>query len=355
MVGSSFGIGPAGIQRQLNESSITDLRQKLEHEPQSLSGINKSKFKLNPQRVEQALIWQDRAENNHLICFDDKFYPPLLKTIYDPPVVLFVKGSPEYLLRPSLAVVGSRSASRIGLQVTDMLAQQIAKSDVLICSGMASGIDSAAHQAALNNDKATLAVLGTGVDQCYPATNRSLMGSIINKGCIISEFWPQTKPIASNFPKRNRIISGMTLGTLVIEARNKSGSLITARLASEQGREVFAVPGGILGGQNQGCHDLLKNGAKLVENAGDIFEELYPLLEQHMEQIRQVQDFPTHSESKLPIPALLASVNYDVTSLDEVVEHSGTTIDLVLAQLLELELQGWVAAVPGGYVRLKRN
>ncbi|MGI2261301.1 DNA-processing protein DprA [Shewanella sp. GXUN23E] len=335
--------------------TLPELRQRLQFEPDSLEGAGRSRFRLQPERVEMALSWQAAAADHAIICFDDPFYPPLLRTIYDPPPVLFAKGRPELLQVPAVAVVGSRSSSPAGLQSGRMLSHQLAAQGVMVCSGLASGIDAAAHLGALDAGGATVAVLGTGVDECYPRRNQQLYLAIREQGCLISEFWPDTKAFAGNFPKRNRIISGISLGTLVVEARLKSGSLITARLAAEQGREVFAVPGGILGGQSEGCHELLKNGAKLVENAVDITEELAALCGWHLEALHLCHHIAQESTAELPTPSLLSSVRYEVTTLDEVVEHSGKTIDHVLEQILELELQGWVAAVPGGYVRLKRN
>ncbi|MCF1427877.1 MAG: DNA-processing protein DprA [Shewanella sp.] len=335
--------------------TLSELRQRLEFEPESLEGIIPGRINLHPERIDTALAWQDAATDNAIICLDDPAYPPLLRTIYDPPPLLFVKGRPELMLVPAVAVVGSRSASHAGLQSSRMLSHQLAVRGMMICSGLASGIDAAAHLGALDAAGATVAVLGTGVDECYPRRNLQLYRSIREQGCLISEFWPDTKAYAGNFPKRNRIISGISLGTLVVEARLKSGSLITARLAAEQGREVFAVPGGILGGQSKGCHELLKKGAKLVENAVDITEELAALCGSHLEALPLCHHIVQGSAAELPTPSLLSSVRYEVTTLDEVVEHSGKTIDHVLEQILELELQGWVAAVPGGYVRLKRN
>ncbi|BDM62571.1 DNA protecting protein DprA [Shewanella sp. NFH-SH190041] len=354
-IASASGIGAAGVQRLLQVMDVEELSQRLRFEPDTLPGVNVKRLMLRPARVEQALQWRDASEQHHLIAFDDLYYPPLLRHIYDPPVLLFAKGDHTQLLRPAIAVVGSRSASRNGLDIATSLSQELSLCGLAICSGMASGIDGAAHQGALVNSGVTLAVLGTGVDQCYPARHRQLYQNIAERGCLLSEFWPGTKPVAANFPKRNRIISGISVGTLVVEAQLKSGSLITARLASEQGREVFSVPGGILSGQSRGCHELLKNGAKLVENVSDITEEISPLCGLHLEDLPQQHHIKGDNACELPFLPLLASVNYEVTTLDEVVEHSGKTIDLVLEQILELELQGWVAAVPGGYVRLKRN
>ncbi|MFA7520361.1 DNA-processing protein DprA, partial [Shewanella sp.] len=269
--------------------------------------------------------------------------------------VLFVKGCLEALALPYLAIVGSRNASPGGLQVAYQLAAEMSSMGFGICSGMAMGIDGAAHKACVDHQGRTIAVLGTGIEIIYPRKHRQLYHDIQQQGCILSEFWPDTGPFAGNFPKRNRIISGLSLGTLVVEACRKSGSLITARLAMEQGREVFAVPGSILGGYHQGCHDLLRDGAKLVETAADIVEELASLTAFHLEELKLCHHIQQGEICNLPFSSLLASVGYETTSIDAVVEHSGKTIDLVLEQMLELELQGWVIAVPGGYVRVKRS
>ncbi|MCE9688056.1 DNA-processing protein DprA [Shewanella sp. AS16] len=337
---------------------VGELRLRLEHEQAALPFSETQLARLKPDyaRVEQALEWQQQASNHSIISFSDPLYPPLLRQIPDPPPILFVKGQAETLLLPSLAVVGSRNASPAGLQLSRRLAAELVEQGLAICSGMATGIDGAAHKAALAQGGTTIAVLGTGIENVYPKRHQQLYQDIQQQGCVISEFWPDTAPFAGNFPKRNRIISGLSLGVLVVEACRKSGSLITARLASEQGREVFAVPGSVVGGHSQGCHDLLRNGASLVETGADIIQELASLYQFHLEDVRMRHHITEECRMcDLPFASLLASVGYETTSLDAVVEHSGKTIDLVLEQMLELELQGWVAAVPGGYVRLKRK
>lgn len=336
---------------------VDDLRQRLEHERQALplSDHLLHSLVIDYQKVDAALEWQQQAADHHLICFSDPLYPPLLKQLSDPPVVLFAKGCLEALALPYLAIVGSRNASPGGLQIAYQLATEMSSMGLGICSGMAMGIDGAAHQACVDARGRTVAVLGTGIEMIYPRRHRQLYHDIQQQGCILSEFWPDIGPFAGNFPKRNRIISGLSLGTLVVEACRKSGSLITARLAMEQGREVFAVPGSILGGYHQGCHDLLRDGAKLVETAADIVEELASLTAFHLEELKLCHHIQQGEICNLPFSSLLASVGYETTSIDAVVEHSGKTIDLVLEQMLELELQGWVIAVPGGYVRVKRS
>ena len=337
---------------------VEELRQRLTHEPDALplpESLLRSNLTPNYALVDSALEWQQLSEHHHLLCCDDPLYPPLLKQISDPPSVLFVKGNISALLRPSIAIVGSRNASPGGLKMAQVLSSQLVEQHLSITSGMALGIDGAAHQAAIDSKGVSVAVLGTGVDVIYPKRHRNIYLNIQNDGCVLSEFWPQVKPFSGNFPKRNRIISGLTLGTLVVEAGLKSGSLISARLANEQGREVFALPGSVLGGQSEGCHQLLRDGAKLVESAADIFEEVAVLSGLHLEEVKASHHIGGKIVSDLPFASLLASVGYETTTIDNVVEHSGKTIELVLEQLLELELQGWVTAVPGGYVRLKRS
>ncbi|ABZ74605.1 DNA protecting protein DprA [Shewanella halifaxensis HAW-EB4] len=337
---------------------VAELRQRLAHEPQALplpESLLQSNLSPDYALVDAALTWQQAADNHHLVCLGDPLYPPLLKQINDPPAVLFLKGNLDALLFPGIAVVGSRNATLGGKKVAYELAIQLALHSLAITSGMALGIDGAAHQAAIDIEKPSVAVLGTGADVIYPKRHRSIYHDIQKDGCILSEFWPDVKPFAGNFPKRNRIISGLTIGTLVVEASLKSGSLITARLANEQGREVFAVPGSVLSGQSEGSHQLLRDGAKLVESVADILEEVTALSQFHLEELRSRHHIGGESASDLPFSSLLASVGYETTTINDVVEHSGKTIELVLEQLLELELQGWITAVPGGYIRLKRS
>lgn len=336
---------------------IEELRQRLEFEPQSLplSASQLAKCQIDFDKVDLALAWQESQPHHYILTPSDPLYPPLLQQISDAPLVLFVKGLVTPLVMPSIAIVGSRNASRGGLDMAAELAYHLASQGFVITSGMATGIDGAAHKAALAANGSTMAVLGSGVERIYPKRHQQLYHDIIQSGCVISEYWPQIGPYAGNFPKRNRIVSGLSLGTVVVEANRKSGSLISARLAMEQNREVFAVPGSVLGGYSQGCHDLIKNGAKLVESAADIIEELGSLSDYHLEQLHHRHHIQDNDICDLPFPSLLASVGYETTAIDAVVEDSGKPIDLVLVQMLELELQGWVAAVPGGYVRLKRS
>ncbi|MBR9728838.1 DNA-processing protein DprA [Shewanella intestini] len=336
---------------------VEELRLRLEFEKQTLPLPTQliNKLRLAPDKVEQALSWLNANEHHHIITLSDPLYPPLLAQIIDPPPLLFAKGDISSLLLPSIALVGSRNASPGGIEVANTLAAQLTIEGFSVTSGMALGIDGAAHRGAISAGGSTMAVLGSGLEKIYPQRHRYLYQDIIENGCVISELWPDVGPFAGNFPKRNRIVSGLSVGTVVVEATQKSGSLISARLAMEQNRNVFAVPGSVLSGYHEGCHELIRNGATLVETAADIIEELTSLSHYHLEEVRARHHIEAKSNCSLPFPPLLASVGYETTTIDRVVEHSGQSLDLVLIQMLELELQGWVTAVPGGYVRLKRS
>ncbi len=307
------------------------------------------------------VITASEACGSKVITFDNDLYPKLLKQIYDPPLVLFVKGNAQLLDTMQIAIVGSRAASVNGREAAFDIAQQLAGQGLVITSGLALGIDAAAHKGALTTTTGTIAVVATGLDKVYPARHKPLAKQIeANQGAIVSEFLPGTSPKAGHFPKRNRIISGLSKGVLVVEAALKSGSLITARCALEQNREVFSVPGGINNPQTKGCHWLIKQGAKLVEDAADIIEEL-SMAEQgalHLEQVQQsFVDNPAIKAGKnlnndLCNDVLLASVGFEITPVDKVVSRSELPIEEVLTRLTMLELSGLVAAVPGGYLRL---
>lgn len=227
--------------------------------------------------VQKALEWNER-EGNSIVCFEDSCYPQRLKEIDHAPALLYVKGKVDLLKKAQLAIVGSRKASPYGLNNAFQLAKDSAAAGLTVTSGLATGIDSRAHQGALDQGGGTIAVIGTGIDRCYPTKNHSLKQKIESCGTVISEFCLGSPPLAHHFPRRNRIISGLSIGVLVIEAANRSGSLISARLAMEQNREVFAVPGLISNPQSEGCHRLIREGAKLVESVVDIIEE-FPFLE----------------------------------------------------------------------------
>ena len=299
--------------------------------------------------------------NSEIITFDDPLYPSLLKQIYDPPLVIFVQGNKKLLNQSQLAIVGSRSASISGRETAFKLAKELAEIGLIVTSGLALGIDAAAHKGALTSDASTIAVVATGLDKVYPARHRALAQQIISHhGAIISEFLPGTLPKAGHFPKRNRIISGLSVGVLVVEAALKSGSLITARCALEQNRDVFSIPSTINNPQAKGCHWLIKQGAKLVEEVADIIDELtfvnksgLHLNKQNKSQEIVNKDIVKNSENKsLCEDELLASVGFEITPVDKVVSRSTLPVEEVLTRLTLLELSGLVVAVPGGYLRL---
>ena len=309
--------------------------------------------------VDQACEWQAAAADRTIIHLADSRYPYYLRQIPDPPLVLFVQGQPDTLARRQIGIVGSRNPTPDGAGIAADFAGRLAGTGLVITSGMALGIDAAAHAGAMRAGGRTLAVAGCGPDRVYPRAHRRLAAEIRANGALVSEFFPGTPPLAVHFPRRNRIISGLSMGVMVVEAALRSGSLITARCAAEQGREVFAVPGSIHSPQARGCHRLIKQGAKLVESEQDIFEELHSIAdinvisgpdEQSAAVKLQVEDLSTESVKVLD---LMGSAP---VSVDQLVERSGLTADSVSSILLLLELRGLVASQPGGtYSRLRRD
>lgn len=304
--------------------------------------------------VEQDLAWLERPDH-HLVFLNDPHYPPLLRQIDHPPPLLFVQGDLSCLRAPQIAIVGTRNPTPVGRDLAREFAAHLADSGMVITSGLALGIDAEAHQGALAVQGHTIAVMGTGLDRIYPAKHWRLAHTIAEEGALVSEFSIGTPALAEHFPRRNRLISGLSLGTLVVEAALKSGSLITAQLAAEQGREVFAIPGSIHNPLARGCHALIRQGAKLVETATDILEELGSLtrvaIESDVEQQRPVsQSLEVDEDYRL----VLEHLGHEPVSVDLLVERCGLTAEAVSSMLLILELQGYVAASPGGlYSRLK--
>ncbi len=303
------------------------------------------------ERVEQDLIWLAASPLHHVLSLDDPRYPPLLLEIADPPPLLFVVGNVDCLNSPHLAVVGSRNPSPGGLQTAREFSSHLARAGLGIISGLALGIDAASHRGTLDAGGITVAVEGTGPDQIYPRIHRGLADEIVaSNGARISEFPPGTLPVAGNFPRRNRIISGLSLGTLVVEATPRSGSLITARMAVEQGRDVFAIPGSIYNPLSRGCHDLIKDGAKLVQDITDILDELSGSVQTKAAETRSA----TPMESTEPHLQLLKQMGHDPTSIDALVSQTGEAADKIMTRLVLLELEGYIASTPGGgYYRLK--
>lgn len=294
----------------------------------------------NAERVALAMEWS-KGEAQCIVTLADPEYPQALLEIPDPPSLLYVRGRPGLLNRPVLSIVGSRNPTPQGTHNAEHFAAAFADAGLAIGSGLALGIDAAAHRGALGAGGETIAFVGTGIDRIYPARNRELAREIGEKGCIVSEFPIGTPVAAANFPRRNRLISGIARGVLVVEAAIESGSLITARLAGEQGREVFAIPGSIHSPQSRGCHKLIKQGAKLVETAQDVLEEL-------QWNTRPARSGAATDSGQNPPDQLLTAMGFDPCSLDELVERSGLTADGVSVMLLRLELDGRVACLPGG-------
>ena len=311
------------------------------------------------QAVDKACEWLEAAADRTIVHLTDGHYPHYLRQIPDPPLVLFVQGQLQALARPQLGIVGSRNPTADGAGIAADFAARLVGAGMTITSGMALGIDAAAHTGAMRAGGSTVAVAGCGPDRVYPKSHRRLAAEIREHGALVTEFFPGTPPLAGHFPRRNRIISGLSTGIMVVEAALRSGSLITARYAAEQGREVFAVPGSIHSPQARGCHRLLKQGAKLVETEQDILEELHSITtingmvegaEQPGDVELQVDDLSTES---VQILELMGSAP---VSVDRLVERSGLTADAVSSILLLLELRGLVASQPGGtYSRLRRD
>lgn len=291
-------------------------------------------------RLAIALSWlHEGAGERHVVVLGDPDYPPQLLQAADPPLLLYVQGRPSVLGLPALAIVGSRNPTPQGADNARQFAHALSDAGLAIVSGLALGIDGAAHDGALAGRSPTIAVVGTGLDRVYPSRHRQLAHRIAQSGAIVSEFSPGMPPLQVNFPQRNRIIAGLCRGTLVVEAALQSGSLITARLASEAGREVFAIPGSIHSPQSRGCHALLKQGAKLVESAQDVMEEL---------RWADRPASPAPDASPAPHDPLLEALGHDPVTLDALGARTGWGAAELSARLLELELAGQVSRLPGG-------
>jgi DNA processing protein len=282
-----------------------------------------------------------------LVAWDHPEYPKALLEISDPPALLYCVGRIELLNRPGLAVVGSRNATAQGVRNAQAFARALSDAGLTIVSGLALGVDAAAHRGGLEGQSSTIAVLGTGADVVYPPANQGLAKEIAERGLLISEFALGSPAAKQNFPRRNRIISGLTRGTLVVEAALASGSLITARAALEQGREVFAIPGSIHSPLSKGCHSLIKSGAKLVESAEDVLSELAGIRTQTVPLPEKSADSNAQTAT-IDAPPLLEHMGYDPIDIDSLCTRTGLSAQHVSAALLRLELDGRVASLPGG-------
>ncbi|MGV8805131.1 MAG: DNA-processing protein DprA [Polaromonas sp.] len=335
-----FEQSSATLTQQLNSKLASALRS----EPPELAA-----------QLQTTLDWLQAADDRCVAVLGDAAYPAPLLDIEDPPLMLYMLGAlvtstdtASKTIAKSLAIVGSRNPTPQGESNARQFARAFGSAGICVVSGLALGIDGAAHDGALLGGGTTIAVVGTGLDRVYPKKHLELAHRIARQGMIISEFPLGTPPLTANFPKRNRIISGLSRGTLVVEAALQSGSLITARLAAEQGKEVFAIPGSIHSPQSRGCHALIKQGAKLVELAQDVLEELGP----GFARLTDAAGSNDSLEASPPEPAqadpLLEALGFDATSLDALQARTGLDTARLQAQLLELELDGQVARLPGG-------
>ncbi len=315
------------------------------------------------QRISAYLTWAEESQQNHIVTYDDPCYPKLLKKISDPPLVLYVKGNLELLDSYQIAIVGSRNPTPDGTDIARSFAKHLNKIGLTITSGLALGIDTASHKGALESEKPkTIAVMGTGLDIIYPASNKHLAAEILaNGGTLVSEYPPGTQAQAFHFPKRNRIISGLSLGTLVVEAALRSGSLITARQALDQNREVFAIPGSINNPLAKGCHNLIQNGAKLVESAEDIIEELGPIANIQENLFHQKKMFNSNIQSDEFLSGnesyqnILENLDVTATPIDILSRRTNLSVAEISSMLLVLELKGYVESAPSGYIKKQRT
>ena len=346
------GLGPATIRSLLKQFGLPQAmlaRRDTELAPHiGQAALQAMRSVRVAEAVQRALQWAG-ASGHHVITLADETYPRGLLEISDPPPVLYAHGRLDLLAQPALAIVGSRNGSAQGIQNAEQFAAALGDAGLTIVSGLALGIDAAAHRGGLASRASTMAVLGTGIDVVYPARNAELAAEIARRGLLLSEFPLGTPAIAHNFPRRNRLISGLARGCLVVEAAVESGSLITARCAADQGRDVFAIPGSIHSPLSKGCHALIKTGAKLVESAEDVLAELAGF---RASGFANAAASATTSEADTGV---LAVMGHDPVDVDSLCARAGMSAEQVASELLRLELDGRVTALPGGlYQRLEK-
>jgi len=353
----------------LNQPQQSPFPKNIQFKPKQIELLKKYIHQPAWDLVENDLKWQQQT-SHHLLSFNEPNYPQLLKQQHNHPMILYVMGDPQLLHDIQIAMVGSRNPTPSALETANQFAYYLAQNGMVITSGLAMGIDASSHIGALKAKGKTIAVAGTGIDRVYPAKHKDLAHQIVESGAIVSEFPLGSAPIRINFPKRNQTISALSVGTLVVEAALKSGSLITARLAMEQGREVFAIPGSIHNPLAKGCHYLIKQGAKLVENAQDIIEEIQPLslassLLRQNEQQQEKQSIELNIQqrnerekprvdSTLPKDQqlLLKYIDDNPVTIDQLQNRCNISIDEVNSLLVLLEIQGYIKSMPGGKVVL---
>jgi len=350
-------IGGSRALKLLQKTSLTQLFTGSASYLQSL-GLDTAQQQaiVNPdwQSIETTLNWLNAKPDRHLIPITANNYPLTLKNIPSPPLLLFVEGNVALLSKPQIAMVGTRAPSYYGKRHAHSLAAGLVQQGLVITSGLAIGVDSECHRSVLTSAGETIAVLGSGLANIYPKRHQKLAQQIREQGALVSEFSPFCQARPEHFPRRNRIVSGLSLGVVVIEAALNSGSLISARYALEQGREVFALPGAIDNPMTAGCHHLIQQGAKLITQTSDITDELtYINVRTKFEQTDLFDPVP--ETVSLPNQIILDSVGYEVTTADLIAERSQQPVSQVLTSLIELELDNWVSVVPGGYVRSQRR
>ncbi len=356
------GLGVATLLKVCKElNSLTELCYQSEHQLSKM-GLSSKQIIFLQQSIKHPPNHLVNTENyiiSHkiqLVSIEDKLYPNSLKQTSRPPIVLFAQGNVELLSQPQIAFVGSRAPTAYGIEVTKYLASALVKSGLVVTSGLALGIDGVAHQATIDAGGYTIAVMGSGHANIYPKKHRQLAANIIStNGLLLSEFLPFDTPQSFHFPRRNRVIAGLSYGTVVVEAALKSGSLITAKYALEANRDVFAVPGNIFSPVSTGCHNLIQNGAKLVQCPADILEEYEQLICSDDVNVSYSSSFSNIDKNNLAESQLLASVDHEATSVDVISQRSNLPVDQVLKELLELEILGCINAVPGGYIKVNTN
>ena len=299
------------------------------------------------QLIDESLHWLASSPDKHIICFDSPYYPTQLKQISSAPLLLYLQGDISLLTEPQIGIVGSRKCTPYGQEKAYQFAGSLGEAGFTITSGLAIGVDGLAHRGTLDKQGKTIAVLGTGLNNIYPKRHRKLAQQIIETGLLVSEFWPSAPALPANFPRRNRIISGLSLGVLVIEASIRSGSLITARYAIEQNRDVFALPGSIDNPEACGCNHLIQQGAKLITSSDDICDE-YLYLNLTHSNIEEKSTSSTSTDNPL-----LQYIDYHITSLEQLLERSGLDIVNLQNQLIELEITGNITVTAQGYIKLK--
>lgn len=345
-------VGPVSFAAALQ--NFPDLKSYFDHNPT---------ISIDWKKIEADLAWAEISSNHHIITIRDDAYPLRLREISSAPPLLFVEGDITLLSKSQIAMVGSRHPTSAGCDNAHQFAKAFAQNGWIITSGLALGIDAASHEGALDGQGKTIAVLGTGPDQIYPKRHQALARKITENGCLVTEFPTGVTPVSMNFPRRNRIISGLSNGVLVVEAAYASGSLVTARYALEQNREVFAIPGSIHNPVSRGCHALLKQGAKLVETFQDVMEELElsseipPDSSSNPKQKKKIQkserlERSENTENEINHP-FLKFIDFDTTPIDLIIERSGITAEEASSLLLMLELDSFIQSVPGGYARLR--